>query len=486
MQRLTVMESPDWVQPQPIRLPAPSFPVRARRVARTLGAAGRSFAPLVTRKLLRRDQVHPRPAAHAIRMMFEDLGATYVKFGQAVASSPAVIPEAIATEFRSCLDSGPAIPFSLVRARVEAELGQPLAALFAEFEKRPIAAASIAAVHRARLHDGTLVAVKVLRPGIEQVVAADLDVMEPLFRFAARQGSELGGNAVSYLVGLRRQVAEELDLRNEARTMDYFRGLFVTAGLDRLVIPKVYHELSSRRVLTMEYMDGAPIDDLAKAKEFGVEPGVLVRDLLRAWLLTALDVGAFHADIHAGNLFLLRDGRLAMLDWGVVARLDPATKAFFRDIVEAGLGHEDAWQRLGDHVIQSQGVMLIDGFGYTHAQIHEMTRNYMEPVLTKPMKDVSMAALFMPPDRAAAVNMGVAYVKPTRREEFKRNRSRARAFSKAMDAGHFEADFQRQTFLSAKQLVYLERYGRMYLPDESLLGDHDFLRRALGVGDGAK
>ncbi|MFN0096325.1 MAG: ABC1 kinase family protein [Dehalococcoidia bacterium] len=477
------MSEATWEQPQPITLPTPGLGVRARRVGRTVGAAGRAFAPVLTRKALRSTSPHERPAARAIRVMFEDLGATYVKFGQAIASSPAVIPESISEEFRSCLDAGPPIPARAVRARVERELGRPIGEVFAEFEDRPIAAASIAAVHRARLKDGTPVAVKVLRPGIERVVAADLDVMEPALRFAARQGSDVAYNGVGYIVGLRHQVAEELDLRNEARTMDYFRGLFADFELERLVIPRVYHEFTARRVLTMEYMDGAPIDDLAKAEEFGAQPAALVRDLLRAWLLTALGVGAFHADIHAGNLFVLRDGRLAMLDWGVVARLDPDTQGFFRSLIEAGLGDEDAWRRVGDHVIKTQGVMLMDGFGYTPEQIHELSRLYMEPVLSKPMKDVSMAALFMPPERVAAVNHGVEYVKPSWREQIKRNRARAKAFRTAMDAGHFEAEFQRQTFLSAKQLLYLERYGRMYLPDEALLADHDFLRRALGWDD---
>jgi predicted unusual protein kinase regulating ubiquinone biosynthesis (AarF/ABC1/UbiB family) len=340
-----------------------------------------------------------------VRLAFEDLGATYVKFGQLVASAPAVIPEALTEEFRSTLDFGPPIPYAHVRRIVERDLGAPIGDLYASFEPEPFAAASIAAVHRATLRDGRQVAVKVIRPGVASTVAADLDLMEPVMRILALQGVEPAYNAVSYLIGLREQIAEELDLRNEARTMEYFRGLFATFELTRLVIPEVIATHSAQRVLTMELMDGAPIDDLAAAAEMGVEPAPLVNDLLRAWVLTALRAGVFHADIHAGNLMLLRDGRLAMLDWGVVARLDPETRQFFRALVEAALGEEEAWDRIVAHTKKTQGP-LIEVMGYDDEQFMEIAKAYIEPVLMRPLKDVSMAAMFMSPERVLEVNHG--------------------------------------------------------------------------------
>jgi predicted unusual protein kinase regulating ubiquinone biosynthesis (AarF/ABC1/UbiB family) len=465
-------------EPEPIRLPIPGRAMRARRMAHSLAAAGRHFAPMAARKVARRPQVQ-RPAAHALRRMFEDLGATYVKFGQAVASSPAVIPESIAEEFRSCLDSGPAVPFRQVRAVVEADLGMPLETAFAEFSRKPVAAASIAVVHRARLHDGSEVAVKVLRPGIAEVVASDLDLMEPLFRILARQGVEPAYSAVGYLIGLREQVAEELDLRNEVRTMAYFRELFTRFGLHRLVIPRVEEHLCGPNVLTMEFMVGAPIDDLANVEKLGHDPAPLVAELLQAWLLTALRAGVFHADIHAGNLFLLDDGRLAMLDWGIVARLDADGQDLFRAIVRCALGEEAAWDDVTAHTLRAQKALLQDGFGYSYEDVRDMVRLFMEPVLTKPLKDVSMAALFMSPEQAAKVNHGVDLPQRSLMEHMRRNRAIAKAFRRAMDGGTLESPFNRSTFLSAKQLLYLERYGRMYLPDRALLADHDFLRAAL-------
>ncbi len=462
----------------PIRLPRPSFAFRWQRRLHTAEAFGRRVAVEGARAGLGRN-APVGGVARGIRLAFEDLGATYVKFGQLVASAPAIIPEALTEEFRSTLDSGPPIPYAQVRQIVERELGAPLEDLYETFEPEPFAAASIAAVHRATLRDGRAVAVKVIRPGVASTVAADLDLMEPVARLLARHGGvEAAYNGASYLVGLREQVAEELDLRNEARTMEYFRGLFATFELTRLAIPEVIATHSARRVLTMEYMDGAPIDDLAGAAELGVEPAPLVNDLLRAWVLTALRAGVFHADIHAGNLLLLRDGRLAMLDWGVVARLDPETRQFFRALVRATLGEEEAWDDIVTHTLATQGT-LIETMGYTHEQVMEISKAYLEPVLMRPLKDVSMAAMFMSPEKVLEVNHGVAAPKRSLREKWAQVRLRATTYRNSFDAGVLDQAAQRANFLSAKQLLYLERYGRMYMPEERLLGDHDFLRAAL-------
>jgi hypothetical protein len=254
-------------------------------------------------------------------------------------------------------------------------------------------------------------------------------------------------------------------------------------GLSNLVIPKVVEELSGPSVLTMEYLDGVPIDDLAGAEALGVDPAPLIGDLLRAWVLCALGPGVFHADIHAGNLLLLRDGRLGVLDWGIVARLQEDSQQLFRSLVEAALGDESAWDYIAEAVMRAQGSLMQEGYGMSHEELREMTRSFMEPVLTRPMSEVSMAALFMNPEKAAELNQGIAAPKRGLRERWRWNRQQARAIRIALDDGMFESEFQRWTFLAAKQLLYLERYGRMYLPDQALLSDHEFLRAAL---DGAK
>ncbi|TMA50740.1 MAG: AarF/ABC1/UbiB kinase family protein [Deltaproteobacteria bacterium] len=215
----------DCPRPTPRSLPRPTGRQLRRRALQTVRVAARHFRRLAARRLLRRpapDDAFARP----LRRTFEELGGTFVKFGQLVASAPGIFGDLVSREFRSCLDTGPAVPLAEVRAAIEGTTGRRLEDTFATFEETPIGRASIAVVHRARLHDGRLVAVKVLRPAIELSVATDLRLMKPLLDFLSRQvGVAAAGQLVRALDGFRQQVAEELDLRNEARAMVHYREL---------------------------------------------------------------------------------------------------------------------------------------------------------------------------------------------------------------------------------------------------------------------
>jgi predicted unusual protein kinase regulating ubiquinone biosynthesis (AarF/ABC1/UbiB family) len=465
---------PIVVAPEPIDLPAPGVRRGVRRLARIAALGARHIPPVAVRKVTSGDG----NAARGGRLVFEGLGATYVKFGQFIASAPSMVGEKTAEEFRGCLDSGPPVPFDDVRRAVEAEIGKPIESAFARFDETPMAAASIAVVHRATLLDGTEVAVKVLRPGIERTIATDLAMMERTVRVMAGLGIDQAYNLVGLVVGLRLQIAEELDLRNEARTMDTFRELFRKFGLDLLVVPRVHPAYSGQRVLTMDLLDGRPLDDLANAQSLGVDPAPLVRQLLRAWVLTALRVNAFHADIHAGNLLLLRDGRLGMLDWGIIAQLDEDSHIFFRRLCEAAVGDESAWEDIGELVIKNSGPSL-QAIGLTDAEIYRFARSMFEPVLTQPLSQVSMADLLMNGDDVVRLATGEAPPRRTWRDRVHVMRAAAKAYRAAAAAGTFELPTMRMSFLSMKQLVYLERYGRMYIPEEALIADHDFVRAVL-------
>lgn len=465
---------PVVIAPEPIELPRAGLLRGARRVLRITALAARHMPPVAARKLVRR----PSHAARAGRRIFEGLGATYVKFGQFIASAPGIVGADVAEEFRRCLDAAPAVPFAKVRRVVESELGCPIGDVFARFDETPLAAASIAVVHRATLLDGTDVAVKVLRPDVEKTVATDLGTLEGVVRFMAARGIDQAYNMVGLVVGLKAQIAEELDLRNEARTMDTFRDLFAQYGMSLLVVPRVYHEHSSRRVLTMELFDGRPLDDLAHAQALGVDPAPLVRQLLDAWVVAHLRVNAFHADIHAGNLLLLRDGRLGIVDWGIISRFDDELALMFRRMCEVSLGHDDAWDDIAAVMIRSNGPSFYS-LGLDDEQIRRYMRESMGPVLKLPLRDVSMSALFVTGDELVRLATGEAPTKRSLRQKLSAMRTAARSYQSAVASGAFDTPAMRMGFLSMKQLVYLERYGRMYIPDESLLGDHEFLRRAL-------
>lgn len=471
------MTDESWA-PVSVDMPDPGAVLRLQRLARTAFVLAGSMAPAAW-SVARKREPKGLAMARGAREACEQLGATYVKFAQLVASAPAVVGPEVADEFRGTLDRGPGVPYREVRRVFREQTGKSIEEAFATFEKRPFAAASMAVVHKARLHDGREVAVKVLRPGLGKVVGADLGLMVPFFRGLARAGNEQSFQLVSYLVGLKEQIGEELDLRNEARSMAHFRGLFEEFGLSLLAVPRVYEEFSNEQVLTMEYLHGVPIDDLAMVGELGLDPKALVRELLRAWILTAVHTGSFHADIHAGNLLAMPDGRLGMLDWGIVARLDPETHLLMQKLVEASLGDESAWDTITSTLIKIQGVTLREGLGLDDDEVQKVVRGMMEPVLTLPLSDVSMASLFAGPDEVYRLAGREVRPRRGRLQRLRKLRNTARAHRIALDDGYHESSFQRSNFLSSKQLIYLERYGRMYVPEHAILGDREFLESVI-------
>jgi hypothetical protein len=164
-----------------------------------------------------------------------------------------------------------------------------------------------------------------------------------------------------------------------------------------------------------------------------------------------------------------------MLDWGIVAQLDPETQTLMRKLVEASLGDESAWETITGTLIKVQGVTLREGLGLSDEEIHRVVRSMMEPVLTLPLQDVSMASLFSGPDEVYRLAGRKARPRGGLFERMRAVRNTAKAHKIAFDDGYHENSFQRSNFLSSKQLIYLERYGRMYVPEHAILGDKEFL-----------
>jgi predicted unusual protein kinase regulating ubiquinone biosynthesis (AarF/ABC1/UbiB family) len=461
-------------------LPRPAGHQLVARSARIARSGMRRLGPLSARQLVHvRDGKGLLPAAvaaRALREMFEDLGGTFMKFGQLVASSPGLFGEAVAEEFRACLDTGPPVAFEAVRQCIEADLGMDLQEAFADLDPEPIGRASIAVVYQGHLHDGREVAVKVLRPGIELEVAADLTLMVPLAELVAREtGEQIAGSVLQLLDGLRQQLGEELDLRNEARALAHFRALFAGSRLDRLVVPEPYPELSGQNVLTMELLHGVAIDDLSAAAERGQDPAPLVEQVVRAFFTTTVRWGAFHGDLHAGNMLLLDDGRLGIIDWGIVGRLDSDTHRFVVRLLDAALGDEDAWPDITAHLTRVYGRAIQVGLGMSDDELTAFLRGIVEPALTRPFGEVSLAAMLEAPLVQAAKARGArAHQKPLR-SVLLRLRTNRRMRRLAGEAGGLMSDFTRGAFLLAKQFMYFERYGKLFLSDRPILADRELL-----------
>ena len=307
------------------------------------------------------DGERDRTRGRRVRAMLDELGPTFVKFGQLIASSPGLFPEVAATEFRTLLDEVPTIPSRQVHRIVERALGQPVGTAFASFDDEPLAAASIAQVHRARLVDGTDVVVKVRRPGLRHKVARDTRILRALASVLGRAGA-LGQvlNPVAIVEDFADTLRYELDFRNEARWMAEFRSNLETFGDNRSVTtPRPIGHLCTERVLVMTYVDGHPVDRLDLLGESGHDFEELLRLGVRAWLESAFEHGLFHGDVHAGNLFLTIDGKVALLDFGIMGHLEPKVRAALRDALPGLLlgddprGVVEAFFALGAHARRS-------------------------------------------------------------------------------------------------------------------------------------
>lgn len=455
---------------------ATALPVPTRgEVARRLGAAtGSATRHLVAAR--RRGKLDEVAIAGVIRRTFDDLGGTFTKFGQLLASSPSLFGDEVAHEFRGCLDAGPAVPYPQVRRAVEDDLGRPLDAVFATFEPTPMAAASLAVVHRATLADGRDVAVKVLRPDVAHRIATDLAVLRPLCTFIARQVAVgVAGTLAGLVQGLEQQIAEELDLRNEARSLRWFGTALEMIGARGLVVPEVYADYSGAHTLTMQLLDGAAVDDAVAIAALGVDPAPLLHECIRVWFATTLCTGAFHGDVHAGNILVRADGTMALLDWGIVGRLDDSTSLFFRRMVEGVLGDDDAWDDVAAHVKKSYGDGMFEALGVGDDQFTGFIRAQVEPLFHVPFAQLDLRTMLIGDGAADGKRAG----QRTKREAVQNwwtERKRQRAL---MDSDGYGSGFDQATFLLSKQLVYFERYGKLFLPDAKLIDDPAVFRALL-------
>lgn len=293
-----------------------------RRCARVLVVVIHRFAPRVLRRLRLGYRDYTR--ARAIRLAFEDLGPTYVKFGQMIASSPSAFSDEVTAEFARCLDAVRPIGARTVRSVIERELGRPVEELFESIDWEPLASASVAQVHAARIAGAGEVVVKVQRPGIAGRIRSDLAILGWLARVAMRRNVELRrANLGAIVADFRKTLEEELDFAAEAANIEAFNRLLEREGLAGVAAaPRVYPALSTRRIITMERLRGVRIDDKPGVDARRDDVVEMLRDTSKVFWTCVFLGGFFHGDIHAGNIMVLDDGRLGYLDFGIFGRFD--------------------------------------------------------------------------------------------------------------------------------------------------------------------
>ncbi|WP_067048794.1 ABC1 kinase family protein [Methanofollis ethanolicus] len=271
----------------------------------------------------------PDPVYRRVRLAIEELGPTFIKFGQILSTRREVLPRGLVRELEMLTDTVAPLPFAVIRPIVEEECG-PIPEAFASFDEKPVAAASLAQVHRAVLMDGTVVAVKVQRPGIRKVIEDDLEILASLARRVERHRPDLAVyNPTGLVQEFALQIRRELDFVQEGKNAAALaRNL---EDFPRVVVPAIVWAYSGPRLLTMTFIDGVRIDDLDGIRALGVSPGRIADILLAVYLKQVFEDGFFHADPHPGNLLVTGAGSLAFVDFGTVGILRPERRdAFIR------------------------------------------------------------------------------------------------------------------------------------------------------------
>ena len=272
-----------------------------------------------------------------LRRAVETLGPTYIKLGQIISSGEGLFPAELVEQFKLCRDQVPAEDFATVRLIVEQDLGCRIEDVFSSFERTPLAAASIAQVHAARLKTGEEVVVKVQRPSVASLVRKDLRVMAWLApHMVGRIPIAALANPPALVELFAETIVEELDFRLEASNMLDVAAMLHDLGQDSYIVPRPHAQLVTKRVLVMERIVGFNFDDVAGMKNAGIDTENVIRTGMIGFMEGAMIHGIFHGDLHGGNLFVLADGRTALLDFGIVARLSNEGRlAFLRLMLSA-------------------------------------------------------------------------------------------------------------------------------------------------------
>jgi ubiquinone biosynthesis protein len=330
--------------------------------------------------------------AERLRLALEELGPIFVKFGQAVSTRRDLLPPDIADELAKLQDRVPPFPGATARASIEASYGKPISELFAAFDETPLAAASIAQVHVARLHGGREAVVKVLRPGMRAVISRDIEVLYALAGLAERWSEDARRlKATEVVREYQKTVLDELDLMREAANASQLKRNF--AGSELLYVPEIYWDLCRGDVMVMERIHGVPIGELAELRRLGVDFKRLAENGVEIFFTQVFRHNFFHADMHPGNIFVLADDpahpRYAAIDFGIVGTLDLRDQRYLAENFLAVFDRD--YRRVAELHVESGWVPA----GTRIDEMESAIRTICEPIFDRPLMEISFGTVLL-------------------------------------------------------------------------------------------
>lgn len=388
------------------------------------------------------------PPPRLVRQTFERLGATYIKLGQLIASSPSMFPESWVSEFQHCLDQTTPLRWKIVHRALKEELGDKLETEFLWVDPEPLASASIAQVHAARLRTGEDVVLKVRKPGVQKVIVTDLNLLHLVARVTERVTPGAAHASLAAIVEeIQNSMMEECDFLREAANIEAFREYLDETLNTQAVAPRVYPQLSTARVLTMERFFGVPLTDAEGLRRCTDDPEELLLNALNTWFGSLMHCRTFHADLHAGNLMALRDGRIGFIDFGIVGRIREETwKAMFA---------------LGEGLPKGDFKAVAEGLATMGA-----TRDGVDTARLATDLEALFRRMDLAPPVAGQEYGQHVYDEPPEDEDLNR------ALMDLVAVGRRHGiRFPREFTLLVKQFLYFDRYIRMLAPDLVLFGD---------------
>ena len=408
----------------------------------------------VEKALFRWARNRHQPLPILLRDTMQELGTTYIKLGQLIASSPSLFPHEYVEAFQSFLDQTKPVPFKVIEKTLKQELGNDYHRYFRHIDPEPLASASIAQVHAATWQNGDEVVIKVQKPGVEQTLEADFQFMMLGAKLVEMIAPNMPkGSLMDMVEEIRNGMLDECDFYKEARNIHAYENFLREAGITQVVVPKVYLQATRKRVLTMERFYGAPLSDIENVKRYSSNPEETLIQALNTWFQSLTKCQIYHADLHAGNVMILKDGRVGFIDFGIVGKISKPT-----------------WNALINLTV---AIPARDYFGIAKSMI-EIGATNKNVNAASLAKDIQALVEFLKSDGELTVTHddNATYVNP---DQYIRNFTLQLSNISKKHGIRFPREFT----LLLKQFLYFDRYTRMLAPELEMFADSRVLLGAI-------